>query len=165
MAAAIGVGLPVEQPSGSMIIDIGGGTSEIAVIALNGIVNDTSIRVAGDELSEAIIMYLKKNYNLGNSKILWLSNVEHEYAVNPVNLGNIYHIIEQFLKAQENPVLLISGMEYLISQNSYQAILKLIQLLNDQVAVNQAVLIIPVAVDVLEDKHLSMLERELTSIE
>ena len=64
MAAAIGVGLPVEQPSGSMIIDIGGGTSEIAVIALNGIVNDTSIRVAGDELSEAIIMYLKKNYNL-----------------------------------------------------------------------------------------------------
>ncbi len=64
MAAAIGVGVPVEQPSGSMIIDIGGGTSEIAVIALNGIVHDISIRVAGDELSEAIIMYLKKNYNL-----------------------------------------------------------------------------------------------------
>lgn len=64
MAAAIGVGLPVDQPSGSMIIDIGGGTSEIAVIALNGIVNDTSVRVAGDELNEAIIMYLKKNYNL-----------------------------------------------------------------------------------------------------
>ncbi len=64
MAAAIGVGLPVDEPSGSMIIDIGGGTSEIAVIALNGIVNDTSIRVAGDELNEAIITYLKKNYNL-----------------------------------------------------------------------------------------------------
>ncbi len=64
MAAAIGVGLPVEQPSGSMVIDIGGGTSEIAVIALNGIVNDTSIRVAGDEFNEAIVMYLKKNYNL-----------------------------------------------------------------------------------------------------
>ncbi len=64
MAAAIGVGLPVEQPSGSMVIDIGGGTSEIAVIALNGIVHDISIRVAGDELNEAIIMYLKKNYNL-----------------------------------------------------------------------------------------------------
>jgi rod shape-determining protein MreB len=64
MAAAIGVGLPVDQPSGCMIIDVGGGTSEIAVIALNGIVNDTSIRVAGDELNEAIIMYLKKNYNL-----------------------------------------------------------------------------------------------------
>ncbi|MCK4633032.1 MAG: rod shape-determining protein MreB, partial [candidate division Zixibacteria bacterium] len=64
MAAAIGVGLPVDQPSGSMVIDIGGGTTEIAVIALNGIVNDTSIRVAGDECNDAIIMYLKKNYNL-----------------------------------------------------------------------------------------------------
>ncbi|MEW5923395.1 MAG: rod shape-determining protein [Candidatus Zixiibacteriota bacterium] len=64
MAAAIGVGLPVDQPSGFMIIDIGGGTSEIAVIALNGIVNNTSIRIAGDEMNESIIMYLKKNYNL-----------------------------------------------------------------------------------------------------
>jgi len=64
MAAAIGVGLPVEQPSGNMIIDVGGGTCEIAVIALNGIVNDISIRVAGDELNDAIIMYLRKNYNL-----------------------------------------------------------------------------------------------------
>ena len=64
MAAAIGVGVQVDQPSGTMIIDIGGGTSEIAVIALNGIVNDVSIRVAGDELNDAIIMYLKKNYNL-----------------------------------------------------------------------------------------------------
>jgi rod shape-determining protein MreB len=64
MAAAIGVGLPVDQPSGSMVIDIGGGTSEIAVIALNGIVNNTSIRIAGDEMDEAIVNYLKKNYNL-----------------------------------------------------------------------------------------------------
>ncbi|MCI0331322.1 MAG: rod shape-determining protein [candidate division Zixibacteria bacterium] len=64
MAAAIGVGLPVDRPTGSMIIDIGGGTSEIAVIALNGIVNNTSIRIAGDELDEAIVLYLKKNYNL-----------------------------------------------------------------------------------------------------
>ncbi len=64
MAAAIGVGLPVDQPSGVMVIDIGGGTSEIAVIALSGIVNNFSIRIAGDELNESIIMYLKKNYNL-----------------------------------------------------------------------------------------------------
>jgi rod shape-determining protein MreB len=64
MAAAIGVGVQVEQPTGTMIIDIGGGTSEIAVIALNGIVNDISIRVAGDECNDAIITYLKKNYNL-----------------------------------------------------------------------------------------------------
>jgi rod shape-determining protein MreB len=64
MAAAIGVGLPVHEPSGSMVIDIGGGTSEIAVIALSGIVNNTSIRIAGDEMDEAVITYLKKNYNL-----------------------------------------------------------------------------------------------------
>ncbi len=64
MAAAIGVGLPVDQPSGNMIIDIGGGTTEIAVIALNGIVCDTSIRVGGDELDEAIVSYIKKNHNL-----------------------------------------------------------------------------------------------------
>jgi rod shape-determining protein MreB len=64
MAAAIGVGLPVDLPTGSMIIDIGGGTSEIAVIALSGIVSNISIRIAGDELDESIVAYLKKNYNL-----------------------------------------------------------------------------------------------------
>jgi rod shape-determining protein MreB len=64
MAAAIGVGLPVETPTGNMVIDIGGGTTEIAVIALSGIVSDTSIRVGGDELDEAILNFLKKNYNL-----------------------------------------------------------------------------------------------------
>src|SRR5574341_45647 len=64
MAAAIGVGIPVDQPSGSMVIDIGGGTSEIAVIALNGIVNNISIRIAGDEMDEAIVAYMRKNYNL-----------------------------------------------------------------------------------------------------
>ena len=64
IAAAIGVGLPVDQPSGNMIIDIGGGTTEIAVIALNGIVCDTSIRVGGDERDEAIVGYIKKNHNM-----------------------------------------------------------------------------------------------------
>ena len=63
MAAAIGVGLPVETPTGNMVIDIGGGTTEIAVIALSGIVSDTSIRVGGDELDDAIVQFLKKNYN------------------------------------------------------------------------------------------------------
>jgi rod shape-determining protein MreB and related proteins len=64
IAAAIGVGLPVDQPSGNMIIDIGGGTTEIAVIALNGIVCDTSIRVGGDEMDAVIVNYIKKNHNL-----------------------------------------------------------------------------------------------------
>jgi len=64
MAAAIGVGLPVDAASGIMVIDVGGGTSEIAVIALSGIVNNKSIRIAGDEMNEAIVLYLKKNYNI-----------------------------------------------------------------------------------------------------
>ncbi len=64
IAAAIGVGLPVDKPSGNMVIDIGGGTTEIAVIALNGIVTDMSIRIAGDEMDEAIVLHIKKAYNL-----------------------------------------------------------------------------------------------------
>lgn len=64
MAAAIGANLPVEEPSGSMVVDIGGGTSEVAVISLGGIVTSKSLRVAGDELDEAIVHYIKKEYNL-----------------------------------------------------------------------------------------------------
>jgi len=64
MAAAIGIGLPVELPVGNMVIDVGGGTSEIAVIALSGIVASTSIRVGGDEMDRAIVQFLKKKYNL-----------------------------------------------------------------------------------------------------
>jgi rod shape-determining protein MreB len=64
MAAALGVGLPVETPTGNMVIDIGGGTTEIAVIALSGIVSDTSIRTGGDELDTAIVQFMRKNYNL-----------------------------------------------------------------------------------------------------
>ncbi|RYG37094.1 rod shape-determining protein [bacterium] len=64
MAAAFGAGLPVDEPSGSMIVDIGGGTTEVAVISLGGIVNARSIRVAGDELDEAISSYVRRAYNL-----------------------------------------------------------------------------------------------------
>jgi len=64
VAAAIGAGLPVQEPTGNMIIDIGGGTTEVAVLSLQGIVLSESVRVAGDELSEAIIQYMKKVHNL-----------------------------------------------------------------------------------------------------
>jgi rod shape-determining protein MreB len=64
MAAAIGANMPVAEPSGSMVVDIGGGTSEVAVISLGGIVTSKSLRVAGDELDEAIVHYIKKEYNL-----------------------------------------------------------------------------------------------------
>jgi rod shape-determining protein MreB len=64
MAAAIGIGVDVEAPVGNIIIDIGGGTTEIAVIALSGIVNQESLRTAGDELTDAVVLFFKKNYNI-----------------------------------------------------------------------------------------------------
>jgi rod shape-determining protein MreB len=64
MAAAIGAGLPVEEPTGSMIVDVGGGTSEVAVISLGGIVTSESIRVGGDEMDDSITSYIKRTYNL-----------------------------------------------------------------------------------------------------
>ena len=64
MAAAIGAGLPVESPTGSMVVDIGGGTTEVAVISLGGIVNATSIRIAGDAFDTAVVQYAKTHYNL-----------------------------------------------------------------------------------------------------
>lgn len=64
MAAAIGAGLPVDEPTGSMIVDIGGGTTEVAVVSLGGIVTSKSLRVAGDELDHSIINYVKREYNL-----------------------------------------------------------------------------------------------------
>ncbi len=64
MAAAIGVGLPVHEPAGNMIVDMGGGTTEVAIISLAGIVHSRSVRVGGDEMDEAIIQYMKRVYNL-----------------------------------------------------------------------------------------------------
>src|ERR1700678_1899974 len=64
MAAAIGAGLPVHEPTGNMVVDIGGGTTEVAVISLGGIVCSQSIRIGGDELDEAIISFVKKEYSL-----------------------------------------------------------------------------------------------------
>ena len=64
MAAAIGAGLPVHEPTGNMVVDIGGGTTEVAVISLGGIVTSRSIRIGGDEMDEAIVQYIKRTYNL-----------------------------------------------------------------------------------------------------
>jgi rod shape-determining protein MreB len=64
MAAAIGAGLPVTEPTGSMVVDIGGGTTEVAVLSLGGIVYPRSVRVGGDKMDEAIIAYIRRNHNL-----------------------------------------------------------------------------------------------------
>jgi rod shape-determining protein MreB len=64
LAAAIGAGLPVDAPTGSMVVDLGGGTTDVAIIALSGIVCDTSIRIGGDELDTAIVHYMRRQFNL-----------------------------------------------------------------------------------------------------
>ena len=64
MAAAIGAGLPVHEPTGNMVVDVGGGTTEVAIVSLGGIVTCKSIRIAGDEMDEAIINYVKRSYNM-----------------------------------------------------------------------------------------------------
>jgi rod shape-determining protein MreB len=87
MAAAIGVGLPVETPSGNMVIDIGGGTTEIAVIALSGIVCNTSIREGGDEMDEAMVQFMKKSYNM---------LIGEQTAENiKINIGSAYPMNEE----------------------------------------------------------------------
>jgi len=88
MAAAIGVGLPVGEPSGNMIVDIGGGTTDIAVISLDGIVYSKAVRVGGDKMDEAITAYIKRKYNLliGDRTAEQIKiDIGSAYAVNPDN--------------------------------------------------------------------------------
>ncbi|MDR0222367.1 MAG: rod shape-determining protein [Oscillospiraceae bacterium] len=102
MAAAIGAGLPVEEPSGSMIVDIGGGTSEVAVISLGGIVTSRSVRVAGDEFDSAIINYIKKKYNL---------LIGERTAENiKINIGSAYPFEEEELQMDIKGRNLLNGL-------------------------------------------------------
>ncbi|QCK83720.1 rod shape-determining protein [Geobacillus kaustophilus NBRC 102445] len=89
-AAVIGANLPVWEPTGSMVVDIGGGTTEVAVISLGGIVTSQSIRIAGDEMDEAIIQYIRKTYNLMiGERTAEAIKVEIGSAGNPEGIGNM----------------------------------------------------------------------------
>lgn len=111
ISAAIGIGLPVHSPTGNMIIDIGGGTTEIAVIALSGIVTNSSIRIAGDEMDDAIIQYIKKNYNL----IIGEQTAE---AIK-INIGNAFPTVEE--KAHEVKGRdLVSGIPKTVKLTSHE---------------------------------------------
>ncbi|MEB3197543.1 MAG: rod shape-determining protein [Candidatus Sericytochromatia bacterium] len=101
MAAAIGAGLPVSEPMGSMIVDIGGGTTEVAVISLGGIVVAKSVRIAGDELSEAVSQYMKKVHNL--------SIGERTAEEIKIRLGSAYPLREE-LKMEVRGLNQVSGL-------------------------------------------------------
>jgi rod shape-determining protein MreB len=101
MAAALGAGLPVTEPQGSMIVDIGGGTTEVAVFALKGIVVSKSLRIAGDELDEDIVQYARQKYNLAIS--------ERMAERIKINIGSAYPLPEERTMAMRGRNL-ISGL-------------------------------------------------------
>lgn len=109
MAAAIGVGMPIAEPGGNMIIDIGGGTTEIAVVSLAGIVFSRSIRIGGDEMDQAIIEYLKKTYNLMIG--------ERTAEDIKIKIGSAYPIDEE-LKMDVKGRDLIAGLPKMITVTS-----------------------------------------------
>ncbi len=110
VAAAIGAGLPVSEATGSMIVDIGGGTTEVAVLSLQGIVLSESVRVAGDEINESIIQYLKKIHNLAIG--------ERTAEEIKIRLGSAYPIEEDDEMMEVRGMHLLSGLPRTVSIKS-----------------------------------------------
>ena len=109
---------------------------------------------------------VRKRWGLDHVPYLWLSyEKEKKYAREPTNVPLIYSEIKNFLEISSQPIVLISGVEYLISQNNFPKILKLIQLLNDNVAVNEGMLLLPLSTETLNQKDVRLLERELMLLE
>jgi rod shape-determining protein MreB len=111
MAAAIGAGLPVSEPLGSMIVDIGGGTTEVAVISLGGVVTSRSLRIAGDEIDEAIIAYVRRTYNLLIG--------ERTAEIIKVELGSAFALFQE-LEFEIRGRDLISGLPHSVLLNSVE---------------------------------------------
>ena len=111
MAAALGAGLPVTEPQGSMIIDIGGGTTEVAVFALKGVVVSRSLRIAGDELDEDIIQYARQKYNLAIS--------ERMAERLKINIGSAYPLPEELTMAMRGRNL-VTGLPEEIEVSSIE---------------------------------------------
>ena len=104
---------------------------------------------------------VRRTYNLTTTPVLWLSNAEAEFAVEPVQLGKLYHKIEDFLKKAEKATVMLTGLEYLIVQNNYHSALKFLQLVRDQVAIYDSILIATISPETLSDKDLKLIEREM----
>ncbi len=111
MAAAIGAGLPVREATGNMIVDIGGGTTEVAVISLSGIVLSESIRIAGDKMDEAIVQYIKRKYNL----LIGEPTAEQI----KINIGSAYPLTEE-LKMEVKGRDLVSGIPKTVEVSSVE---------------------------------------------
>ncbi len=110
--AAIGAGIPINEPSGHMVVDIGGGTSDIAVISLGGIVASTSVKVAGDKLDQAISEYIRRNYNLAIG--------ERTAEDIKISIGSAVPIDDESMRMEVKGRDLISGLPKLIELNSQE---------------------------------------------
>jgi predicted hydrocarbon binding protein len=108
---------------------------------------------------------VKKKYGFEKTPVIWLSTTEGEATVAPQNLSGLYYNIENFMRRSERGIIILAGLEYLISHNTYQSVLKFIQLVNELISVKGAVLIVPLSPLTLEEKDLKMVERELTIYE
>jgi len=108
---------------------------------------------------------VRRSYNLTTTPVLWLSNAEAEFAVEPVQLGKLYHKIEDFLKKAEKATVMITGLEYLIVQNNYHSALKFLQLVRDQVAIYDSIMIATISPETLSDKDLKLIEREMEPLD
>jgi len=108
---------------------------------------------------------VKKKYGFEKTPVIWLSTTEGEATVAPQNLSGLYYNIENFMRRSERGIVILAGLEYLISHNTYQSVLKFIQLVNELISVKGAVLLVPLSPLTLEEKDLKMVERELTIYE
>jgi hypothetical protein len=107
---------------------------------------------------------LKDEFNFGETRVYWLSNIGKKDTIKPKNLEKLSLSMEQFLSKGEGGLILLSGIEYLITNNNFLTVLRLIQSLRDQVAVSNSILIIPVNPSTLEGSQLKLLEREVDVI-
>lgn len=108
---------------------------------------------------------VRSKHAIKKSPIIWLSNADLEYAVEPVQLGKLYHKIEDFLKRTENGLIILVGIEYLITQNNYSSALKFLQLIKDQISIYGATLLVPLVPEALAEKDLRLIEREFETIQ
>lgn len=108
---------------------------------------------------------IRKVYGLAQTPVLWLSNAEAEYAVEPVQLGKLYHKIEDFLKKAQSPIIMITGLEYLIVQNNFHSALKFLQLVRDQISIHDSILIASISPSTMGDKDLKLIEREMSPLQ
>ncbi|HEY3419338.1 MAG TPA: DUF835 domain-containing protein [Methanomassiliicoccales archaeon] len=109
---------------------------------------------------------VQKRWGLDRVPYLWLSyEIQNKYGREPTNVPLIYSEIKNFLGTSVRPIVLISGVEYLISQNNFPKILKFIQLINDNIAMNEGMLLLPLSTETLNQKDVRLLERELHLLE